>query len=291
MSGARADTPTPIPATPVAAASVTASPTASPAVAVPEASPPAPVAAPIQAEVAPAPATQVTETPAVETKTGTPAAEPEAAKPSEPAPSLLDGPPKEEAAPVETKAAEPKPGDQPALPTYEPLKLPEGVKLDDTELKGFDELVGGLELSTKADHAAVQEFRQKAADFYVAQVQKAVKAHDDNGAQVWSQMRDDWRQEFKTDKQIGGNRQNTTLAGAAAMIEQFGGSKTQIAELRRVLRVTGAGDNINLVRLLHNVSKVLSEGQPVPANNPKAPQIASKKTRRYSNSNGANGAI
>lgn len=289
MSGTPPDNPTPIPAATVAATSVTAPLAPPPALAVPEASHAAPVAAPTPAETAQA--VPVAETPAVEVKTDAAPAPVEAAKPSEPEPSLLDGPPKEEAAPVEAKAVEAKPGDQPALPTYEPLKLPEGVKLDDAELKGFDELVGGLELTSKADHAAVQEFRQKAADFHIAQVQKAVKAHDDSGAQAWSQMRDGWRQEFKTDKQIGGNRQNTTLAGAAAMIEQFGGSKAQITELRRVLRVTGAGDNVNLVRLLHNVSKVLSEGQPVPANNPKAPQIASKKTRRYSNSNGANGAI
>jgi len=147
-----------------------------------------------------------------------------------------------------------------------------------------------LNYQAKPNHAATQAFAQKALEFHLAQVtqsvEKAKTEIEDSSRQAWSQMRDGWRNEFKNDRQLGGNRQNTTLAGASTMIDQFGGSDTQRAELRRVLSVTGAGDNINVIRLLSNIAKVLGEGKPVPASVPK-PAPVSRKTQRYGNSNGA----
>lgn len=204
-----------------------------------------------------------------------------------PAPSLLSQPPAPEAKAAEAAAVAEQPAQPIVLPTYEAYKLPEGVKLGDAEVGEFNKLMGEFQVGQKLDQATMQAFNQKAIEFHLAQVQSAVKAHDDQGQEAWKAMRADWVKEFKSDRQIGGNRMNTTLGAANAMIERFGGSKEQIAALRQVMSTTGAGDNPAVIRLLHNIAKELGEGRPVPASVPKPPQLASRKTRRYA-ANGAN---
>lgn len=265
------------------------------------------VAAPVQPAAAASPSPEAGATPQPApgvSSVASPAPEaaaapaPAVAEPAKPAvePSLLSAEPKaaEPAAAEPAKevvAAEPAASAEPAaLPAYEAYKLPEGVTLDADELKAFNTVLGEFERDGKVDHAAAQAFGQKVVGFYVDQVNKAMTAHESAGNQAWTDMRDSWRQEFRKDKDLGGNREQTTLAGANAMIERFGGSRAQQTELRRVLSVTGAGDNVHTIRLLANIAKVLGEGRPVPASTPKSPELASKKSRRYG-ANGANGAI
>lgn len=277
----------PIPATPAPVAEPVAAPVAAqPVVATPSPEPgaPQPTAGVSSAVTAPA-ATTVPETPA--------APPAEALKAVEPAPSLLAPDPAKPAEPVAAEpVAEPAPVAEPQpLPAYEAYTLPEGVKLDPDELKAFNTALGEFERDGKVDHAAAQAFGQKMVGFYVDQVNKAVTSHDEAGSQAWTQMRDGWRQDFRKDKDLGGNREQTTLAQAKAMVQRFGGTQAQQAELQRVLSVTGAGDNIHVIRVFANIAKVLGEGRPVPATVPKSPELASKKSRRYGAPNGANGAI
>lgn len=282
----------PAPAVPVA----TPAPAAAPAPAPQPVAVPAPAAAP--APVAPAPAPAAEPAPAAAPAPAPAASSPAAAEPAAPAatapvaePSLLSGeppkPPADPAAAAPVVEGEPAAPAEPVapLPTYE-LKFPEGFKVDDAQAGKFNELLGGYEREAGVDHAKFQEFGQKALDFHVAELQRVQAESDRLQTEAWSTMRNEWRESFKADPEIGGNRRETTLQAAAQIIDQFGGTPAQATELRQILSLTGAGDHPAVIRWAANIAKALSEGRPVPAVVPKPPAMMSRKERRY-NTNGA----
>lgn len=252
-----------------------------------EVSSPTPVAAPTPSDSSAAASAQPTLAPATSLLTETP----EPAKAPDPAPAP--------APEVKTPdpAADPKPADAPvadpaappeapvAPPTYE-FKLPDEVQAAPEQLAKLNELIGGLEIDAKLDHGKAQEFGQKALDYHLSELQRVATEIDQQGRQAWNDMRENWRNTFKSDPELGGNRQQTTLAACTRIIDQFGGNEAQRAELRTILGTTGAGDHPALIRLLANVGKALGEGRPVPAVVPKSPVVPSRKERRY-HSNGA----
>lgn len=163
--------------------------------------------------------------------------------------------------------------------------MPDGVSLDAEGVGKLTALLGETELATKADHTAMQGLGQKLVDMYVAEMQRASQAQQD----LWIKTRDEWRNKFIADEAIGGARREATLRNCASMIEQFGGTPEQQAELRQAFGITGMGDHPAMIRLLNNMAAVLSEGKPVLATVPRSPVPASKSQRRYANTlNGAN---
>lgn len=265
---------------------------------------PAPASAPMPSDSSAAASAHPTQTADPAASPAPPAASPPAAKPElAPSGSLLSDVPKpaepapaaDPAKPADAPAADAKPADPadqatPAeplpAPTYE-FKFPEDVAVDPERVTKMSELIGSLELDAKLDHAKASEFGQKALDFHLAEMQRVVSEIDQQGRQAWTEMREGWRNTFKSDPELGGNRQQTTLAACTRVIDQFGGSEQQRAELRQILGTTGAGDHPALIRLLANVGKQLGEGRPVPAVVPKSPVVPSRKERRYHASNGA----
>lgn len=172
-------------------------------------------------------------------------------------------------------------------PVYEAFKLPENVQLDEAQVGSFKEMLGKFETEHKADHAAMQALGQQMVDFYIAEQTRQEQAQ----IETWNRTIDGWKDQFIKDPELGGNRKDTTIANCGAMIEQYGGNADQITELRNAFRVTGMGNHPAMIRLLNNVAKVLSEGQPVPAIVPKAATTIPRAQRRYAttlNNNGAN---
>lgn len=217
----------------------------------PEAPPaPEPVAAPPVEAVAAAPE------PAV-------AAEP-AAKPAEE--SLLTG-----------AEAEPVPEPAPPEPIqYADFTWPEGITPNAEEIKPYTDIL--------AKHQVPQEAAQELVSMFTKQAQDMAEARK----KVWGDTQAEWRKAFQEDPDIGGNRQDTTLRRAAGVLDRFGGTADQVAELRNVLTLTGAGNHPSVIRLMHNLSKVLREGAPVPAVGAKAPAGRNTASTRYANSmNGA----
>jgi hypothetical protein len=145
----------------------------------------------------------------------------------------------------------------------------------------------GLAVETKADHAKLQAFGQQLLDKYVAEVQRIQEA----GQQSWVRTRDEWKSNFINDPDLGKSNQASTLTRCASMIEQYGGSKEQVQELRQILAITGAGDHPGVIRLLNNIGKVLSEPTTTAVGRQLSPAATtSRSARRYANTLGANGA-
>lgn len=263
---------TPVVATPVAAVEApVVSAVPSPAIAPTEVAPaatPEPVAAP---------------EPAAE-----PVAEPVASKPSlletaavgegEEAP--VDDKPIE-VAPVEGEA--PVEGAEPVVVEpvvlepikYDTLKLPEGVTAEPGQMEAFTNILGESRLPP--------ELGQKFLDLHVAEVGQLAARVQQANYDNWTKMQDTWVSEFRSDREIGGNRELTTLRTCAAVIEQYAGSPEQQAQLRKVFTDTGAGNNPAVIRFLNNIGRVLSEGRPVTAPKPPPPP-STRQARRYGQS-------
>jgi hypothetical protein len=267
--------------TPPAAAEAPAAPAADAAAAAPAAETPAAKAEPAEhtpslieaakgkeaaADGAVKPAGAAPETPAKAGTESAPAAEP--AKSGEPA--------KDPSA--DTGAEKPKAGDaapevKPPEPLkYEAFKLPGEVKLDEERLKAFTDIVGPNQVK--------QEAAQQLIDLHTGEIQRTFQAAEKAQRDYWTTQIDKWKTQTRSDSEIGGNRLETSLSIAKAVVEEYGGSKEQQAEFWRHISETqgnGMGNYLGFLRLLHNIGRALNvfEDSIVPAAS--APAVRSKE--------------
>src|SRR5579884_2680181 len=134
-----------------------------------------------------------------------------------------------------------------------------------------------------------QEQGQKLIDLYADEVrhfheQMAAEQH-----RVFGETRAAWRKAVTEDREIGGNRLNTTLAAVRALRDRFATDDAHLKEFARVLDFTGAGDHPAVIRWFANAAKGLAqlhrEPGPVPASQP-AP-ARNRYERRYSTTQGS----
>lgn len=222
----------------------------------------APVSVP-DATLAPAPVVETVESVKSETVLGealTEAPKVEETKPVTPEPQAT------QAQETEGQSVEPAPP-----PTYDTFTVPEGVTLDTERVTKFTELLAGLELEGKADHVSVQQFGQKAIDFHVQEVQKAVDSVAELYKTTWERQKTDWKDSFLKDPEIGGNRFQTTVDAARNFIRTHGGTPEQQAEFRSVMETSGLGNHPAIIRLLSRAGAAMEEGKPLAAQKPAAP--------------------
>ena len=219
----------------------------------------------------------------------------EAVVPAEPVveTTVLGQDTKKDAAPeaVEVKTdseAQPKEegaqSDEPApLPAYEPFTLPEGITLNEEAFGEFTKELAEFEALTKGPREEFQKFGQKLVDHHIAEQQKLFNQLQQSYAEAWANQTNQWKTEFESDPEIGGNRRDTTVQAAGEFIRTHGGTAEQQKELRDLFNQTGIGNHKALIRLLANANMGMQEGQPLAATNePKAP--SSKINKRYAGS-------
>lgn len=169
-------------------------------------------------------------------------------------PAKTEGEPKKDEAKAEADAGKSEPegkaadADEPPPPEpikYEPFKVPDGIKLDGDRLKAAEAILGAAQVP--------QEKAQELIDLYVADQQRAQEALAQHAQTAWNEQINKWKDEVRNDPTIGGNRLETSLGTAKAVIEQFGGSAEEQKALHDVLKASGLGSNIHLIRLLHNI--------------------------------------
>ena len=209
-----------------------------------------------------------------------PAAAKPAEKPTEPVKPDAVAPdatqPKEEA----SQSAEPAP-----LPTYEPFKIPEGFQADTEKLGEFTKELAEFESLSKADHAATQALGQKLMDRHISELKEALDRQTKLYTDFWEKKKNDWKESFIKDPELGGNRMETTINNGRDIIRNYGGTPEQQQELRSVLVESGLEGHPALIRLLNNISKspLVTEGKPLSAAKPvSAPQ--SKRGKWYGGS-------
>lgn len=286
----------PAPASPEAPAATPAVPAGEPSAVADAKTPPAEAAAPaapptslLGAAEAKAPETPKTDAAKVEPA---PAAMEPGKEPAKDAKADPEKKPEPEKKEEPAKAeGEPKPDaeaktPEPAKPiSYEPFKLPEGLKLDDERLKPFTEILG--------ERQVPQEQAQKLLDLHLAEMGRMYNDAAEYQRKQFNTLNDGWKNDLRADTDIGGNRLNTSLAMAKAVVEEFGGTKEQQTEFFKLISENegnGMGNNKALVRLLHNIGVAMNvfEDKIVPAN-PATPNLDNRKgfSRHYNKGNGA----
>lgn len=195
----------------------------------------------------------------------------------------------EQSTPPEAPKAEgeqPKPDGQSAEPApppvYDAWTLPEGLALDENLSKEFTGILSEFETNTKADHALVQAFGQKAVDFYVSEQKKLADNIQEFYATNWEKQKIQWKDQFLADPELGGNRAQTTVDSALNFIRTHGGSPEQQAEFKNLMETSGLGNHPAMIRILANAARAYQEGEPLAAQRP-VPPPKSRISTMYGN--------
>lgn len=144
----------------------------------------------------------------------------------------------------------------------EEIKLPEGMAIDETTTKEFVDLVNkhGLPRSAVADLVNLQA--------------NAMKAFSEKGNQLWDEMQTTWQTEVKNDPDVGGVKQEEALTRISKLVDQYG-----TPELRGAFDLTGAGNNVHVIKFLDKIARELGEPGSVsgkPADNKEQKTLAER---------------
>ena len=153
------------------------------------------------------------------------------------------------------KAAEEGNGKDPAPIQYDAFQMPEGMDVDADALAGFPPL--------SQEHKLPQDVAQKFVDVYAKGLQVQAKAH----AEAWTKAMGEWRAAAEADPEIGGDKFKETEAHVALALKKFGppnhkdekGNDLGTNPLQEILKVTGTGNHVEIVRLLSKVGKILAD--------------------------------
>lgn len=174
-------------------------------------------------------------------------------------PSLISAPVEGEAPKTEGE----KPAESEAPKAEEPfvfpeaeLKIPEGFTVDEAAKKDFIALATEHKLPPATANALV-ELQAKLA-----------KQGQDAQLASWQNMQTAWRNEVQSHPEIGGEKLAGVLTDVAKVVDKYGS-----AELREVMTLTGAGNNVHVIRFLNAIAKDVVESTPVsgsPVSTPKS---------------------
>ncbi len=204
-----------------------------------------------------------------------PAKEPEAAaaapaKEAEPAaPAAAAEPAAEAAKPVEpavdpAKAAEPAapaPVLEPIVYNFTTPEVLKGATLDAPVMAEFTKSLG--------EYRAAPELGQKLLDLHANAMVEYAKHTLSEQHRAFNQTRDGWRKDVLADEQIGGSGHQTAM-GAIARMRDMLVPETDRPQFEQFLRITGAGDHPQFLKLLHRAAKYFDEPG-LPPENPKPP--------------------
>lgn len=199
-----------------------------------------------------------------------PEAKPAEAKPADdkPAEPKPDGEKPAEAKPAE----EPKPGEKPVEAKPEDAKPPEPAPLPPVDYKYELPETIKLDDATRGEfHGALDGFRADPA----AGAQKLIDLHNRTMTdyatdlvrqqhQAFADTRKDWNKQVMADPEIGGSGHQTAMGAIARMRDLFVADK-DIPAFDSFLRITGAGDHPEFLKMLHNAARYFDEPPLPPA--------------------------
>lgn len=128
---------------------------------------------------------------------------------------------------------------------YSDFVLPDGVELDS----------GLYERATPVfkEMGLTQEQAQKFVSLYADQIQ----ASHESQVESFNQTTQEWLDNAKADKEIGGDKFDENIALAKEALGKFG-----TPELATLLNDTGVGNHPEIIRILTKVGALLKEDQP-----------------------------
>lgn len=179
-------------------------------------------------------------------------------------PSLVGEPPVVEPPVVDPNAPPVDPNAPPVEPpkVEEPPVVVEPMKLEDITLPAGLELQP--ELSTKFLEILNGEMTPKdRANALIALHGETLNAASEAGSLAWDNMQTEWKDAAKADPDIGGAKLQPTLTNIGKLLDEFGDKDT-----RSVFDLTGAGNNVHMIKFLNKIADTLVEGKFFKAGSP-----------------------
>ena len=136
--------------------------------------------------------------------------------------------------------------------TAEDITIPEGLDISDERRDSALAIINNRELSPKEQLQALVNLQGEVA-----------KEASDTISETWATTQKEWQDEVKADPTIGGDKLQTTLAAVNKLVTEYGDDK-----LVEVFALTGAGNNVHVIRFLNSIAGKLLEGGAVPATSP-----------------------
>jgi hypothetical protein len=127
------------------------------------------------------------------------------------------------------------------------ITFPEGLEVNETLRDEALAIVNNRELSPKDQLQGLIDLQAKVA-----------KEASETISKTWEDTQKAWQDEVKADPTIGGDKLPTTLAAVNKLVTEYGDDK-----LVEAFALTGAGNNVHVIRFLNNVAGKLLEGKPV----------------------------
>jgi len=149
--------------------------------------------------------------------------------------------------PTPSPSPEPSPAPTPdvkadtglVIPEKYDFKLPDGVSFDETGITAFSEFAKENKLS------------QESAQDLLAKLAPALAQRQE---QALEQVKTQWADTAKADKEFGGDKLNENLAIAKKAIDKFGSP-----ELSAFLNESGLGNHPEIIRAFYRAGKAISE--------------------------------
>lgn len=132
------------------------------------------------------------------------------------------------------------------------ITFPEGLEVNETLRDEALAIVNNRELSPKEQLQGLIDLQVKLANEASEGISK-----------TWEDTQKAWQDEVKADPTIGGDKLPTTLAAVNKLVTEYGDDK-----LVEAFALTGAGNNVHVIRFLNNVAGKLLEGGVVSATSP-----------------------
>ena len=139
---------------------------------------------------------------------------------------------------------EPEPAPEFVPLTEADIALPEGFTADPELQTEFLTLMNDQEMDAKSRAQGLVELQAKLM----------TKASEASSA-AWDEMQTTWQNEVKADPVIGGEKMKDSLATVSKLVSEYGSD-----ELVQVMGMTGAGNNIHVIKFLHTLAGKLTEG-------------------------------
>lgn len=130
--------------------------------------------------------------------------------------------------------------------------IPEGIEVSDTHRDGALAIINNRELSPK----------EQLQGLINLQGQLAQEASE-TISETWTTTQKVWQDEVKADPVLGGDKLPATLAAINKLVDEYGSP-----ELVEAFALTGAGNNVHVIRFLNSVAGKLLEGGAVVATSP-----------------------
>ncbi len=136
--------------------------------------------------------------------------------------------------------------------TAEDITFPEGLEVNETLRDEALAIVNNRELSPKEQLQGLIDLQGKLA-----------KEMSETANDTWTNTQKEWQDEVKADPTIGGDKLPATLSAVNKLVTEYGSN-----ELVEAFALTGAGNNVHVIKFLNSIAGKLLEGGAVHASGP-----------------------